>query len=195
MRRLSWLLAAFCFSMLFAGAAQAQDSQNTFDLFGGYSYVRPSVTVFDLDCPGGVCNVLGTSNTHVNLNGFEASGAFNITPWLGAVADFGGYFGNVQGASTHLETYMFGPQIRYPGRVSPFAHVLLGGAHESLGSSDEVETGGSVNGFAAAVGVGIDLKIASFVSVRPIQIDYLVTRFGGGTQSQPRVSAGLVIHF
>jgi hypothetical protein len=192
MRKLSWLLAAIFFSSILPGAARAQDK---FELFGGYSYVRPSVTVFDLVCPGGVCNVLGSSTTHLNLSGFEASGTVNVTPWLGAVADFGGYFGNVQGASTHLETYLFGPQIRYPGRVSPFAHVLVGGAHESLGTSGLVPVGGTANGFAAAAGVGIDIKIAPFVSVRPIQIDYLMTRIGGGTQNQPRASAGVVFHF
>jgi len=37
--------------------------------------------------------------------------------------------------------------------------------------------------------------VAPFVSVRPIQIDYLLTRFSSATQSQPRVSAGVVFHF
>jgi hypothetical protein len=45
------------------------------------------------------------------------------------------------------------------------------------------------------VGVGIDLKVAPFISVRPIQFDYLVTRFNSGTQNQPRISAGVVLHF
>jgi hypothetical protein len=33
------------------------------------------------------------------------------------------------------------------------------------------------------------------VSIRVIQIDYLRTQLQGATQNQPRVSAGVVIHF
>jgi hypothetical protein len=51
----------------------------------------------------------------------------------------------------------------------------------------------SVNAFATAFGVGIDIKVAPFIALRPIQIDYLITRFNSSTQNQPRVSAGLVL--
>src|SRR5216117_3721807 len=53
-------------------------------------------------------------------------------------------------------------------------------------------TGTSV---AAAAGAGVDMKIFPFVSVRLFQLDYLRTRLHGATQNQPRVSAGIVIHF
>jgi len=43
--------------------------------------------------------------------------------------------------------------------------------------------------------VGIDIKVARHLSLRPIQLDYLVTRFASGTQSDPRASAGIVLHF
>jgi hypothetical protein len=45
------------------------------------------------------------------------------------------------------------------------------------------------------MGGGVDIKAAPFVSVRPIQVDYLMARFASNTQNQLRVSAGLVLHF
>jgi len=45
------------------------------------------------------------------------------------------------------------------------------------------------------VSVCFDVKVAPFVSVRLIQVDYLRTQLHGATQNQPRVSAGIVLHF
>lgn len=191
MRKLPLLLAAAFLVVVFPRQAQAQ-----FQIFGGYSYARPAVPVTQFTvCPvGAIPPCPATASTaHPNLNGWELSGAFNHH-WIGAVADFGGNYGNVQGASTHLQTYLFGPQVRLPGPVSPFAHVLLGGAHESVAANGTVLSSSS-NAFAAALGAGIDIKVAPFLSLRAIQLDYLVTRFASGTQNQPRASAGLVLHF
>jgi hypothetical protein len=195
-RKLALLLAAGSLFVFFPRQAQAQ-----FQIFGGYSYARPSITGLQTPpvCPVGIippCPPQAFTD-HPNLNGWELSGAFNHH-WIGAVADFGGNYGSVRGASTHFNTYLFGPQVRLPGPVSPFAHVLLGGAHESIGSS--ISPGGTVmpssgNAFAVALGAGIDIKVAPFLSLRAIQLDYLVTRFGSSTQNQPRASAGLVLHF
>jgi len=45
------------------------------------------------------------------------------------------------------------------------------------------------------VSVCFDVKVAPFVSVRLIQVDYLRTQLHGATQNQPRVSAGIVLRF
>jgi len=201
MRKVMLALMVLCSSSLFAHAAHAQ---STFQVFGGYSYLRPSVAVTETQyppCPVGVLPPCGgpivqTIGTHPNLNGWELSGTYNATKWFGATADFSGHYGSVLGSSDHLQTYLFGPQIRFPGRVSPFAHVLFGGAHEALGGNSAPQiSAGSANAFAAAVGAGIDIKVAHFVSFRAIQLDYLMTRFGSATQNQPRVSAGVVLRF
>lgn len=196
MLRFAKVLALLCFLSLAASAARAQD---TVEIFGGYSYVRGSVPVTEtILCPGPPCPV-GTSTYGSNLNGFELSGTYKRTDWLGFTGDFGGNFGTTQNASTHLETFLFGPQVSFPERVSPFAHVLFGAAHESIGSAfvnDTIVTAPtSQTAFAAAIGAGIDINVASFVSFRPIQIDYVLTRFGSGTQGQPRFSAGVIFHF
>lgn len=170
MRKLLILLGAICLSGFLPRPAHAQ-----VELFGGYSYMRPSIAV-----PGGT--------DHPNFNGWELTGVYNAYHWIGVAADFSGGYGTVEGFSTHMNTYMFGPQVRLHAPVSPFAHALFGVAHETVAGAED-------SAFATAIGAGIDVHVAPFVSFRPIQIDYLVTRFGSGTQSQPRVSAGIMLHF
>ena len=193
MRRLLLAVAVICFGSLFASVASAQD---TFQVFGGYSYLRQTVAVEStILCPGPPCPVT-TANYHPNLNGWELSGTYNAYKWFGLTADFSGHYGTVQGSSDHVQTYLFGPQVHLPGPVSPFAHVLIGGAHETIGANETTPViPVSGNAFDVAVGAGIDIQVASFVSLRPIQLDYLVTRFGSSTQNQPRASAGVVFHF
>lgn len=196
MRRVPTIAALLLCPLLLAAPTRAQ---STIQIFGGYSYVRQSLTFNEtLLCPQPVCPTQ-TGSAHPNLNGWEISATYNPYQWIGVTADFGGGYGSVDGASTHLNTYLFGPQVRFPGPVSPFAHVLFGAAHDSVGSggagSGFAIDAGSSTAFALALGAGIDIKVVSLVSVRPIQIDYLVTRFGNSTQNQPRVSAGLVLHF
>src|SRR5271168_2564478 len=166
LRKLSLLLGLF---FLISLSAHAQGSDKV-EIFGGYSYLR-------LD-----------SSPQVNLNGWEASGQYKITNWFGAVADFSGDYGSPIGVSSSLHTFLFGPQVSWHARVSPFAHVLLGGAHFSAG-------GGSTTTFASAIGGGIDTRITDRFSWRIIQGDYLITRFGSQTQNNARVSTGIVVRF
>jgi hypothetical protein len=182
MRKLLLVLCAVCLTGAFPRAAHAQ-----IEVFGGYSYMRPSV-VLPQACGLSPCPV--TTSAHPNLNGWELTGVYNAYHWLGLAADFTGEYGAVNGASTNVNTYLFGPQVRFDAPVSPFAHALVGAAHEMVGAGTSSSTA-----FAAAIGAGIDVHVARFISFRPIQIDYLVTRLASGTQSQPRGSAGLVLHF
>jgi hypothetical protein len=87
-------------------------------------------------------------------------------------------------------------------KVSPFVHLLIGGAHESIGSSIGPLGGFSAsvlptsgNYFAAVLGAGIDLGLTRFISVRPIQVDDPLTRAYSSTQNQPRVSSGVLLRF
>src|SRR5579862_3506367 len=133
-------LALLCFLALTASAVRAQD---TVEIFGGYSYVRGSVPVTQtIECPGPTCPIT-TATYNSNLNGFDLSGTYKRSDWLGFTADFGGNFGTTLGSSTHLDTFLFGPQISFPARVSPFAHVLFGAAHESISGGSGVPVGGS----------------------------------------------------
>jgi hypothetical protein len=186
-----WCLSLLCF--LFAVSIfQATRAQDRVEAFAGYSFERVPVQIVG----GGVIFTTGTSNT--NLNGWEGTLVYKPAKWIGLAADFGGHYGSLSRATVHQHTYLFGPQLSFPGRVSPFVHVLVGGAHQSATGgifptgAFPVTTGDS---FASAMGGGIDIKALPFVAIRVIQVDYVLTRFNGQTQNQPRVSAGVVFHF
>ena len=61
----------------------------------------------------------------------------------------------------------------------------------------------SRNAFGMALGGGVDYRLTNRFSIRPLQVDYLLTRFREGTsatagresQNNLRASAGVVIHF
>jgi hypothetical protein len=170
------------------------------ELFGGYTFVRAPVT-FSLT-PQGTCVITGCPTTittqNLNLNGWNVGGAFKVLGPLALKADFADTSGSFQGANTHLKTYLVGPQLRFPGPISPFAHFLIGGAHESTTTATSgpiTTTSPTRNAFATALGGGLDLKVFPFISVRPIQIDYLFTHFNSNTQNQFRYSAGVVLRF
>ena len=98
------------------------------EIFGGYSY--------------GNFQILRTRSS---LNGWNGSATVNIYHWFGLTTDVGGLYGGsatetipnspaIGGTTTlrenqKLHTILFGPQFSYrQGRISSFAHVLIGEA-------------------------------------------------------------------
>ncbi len=184
-------------------AALPSWAQDKVEFFGGYSYLRASVQVGQFGplgpgtpCPPN-CGTPPRITQHANLNGWEVSGQYKMLPFLGAVVDFNGNYGTLDGASTRVHTFLFGPQVPLPAKVSPFARALIGIAKESQDTfvNRAFFSLGSDNSLATAVGAGFDVKVVPFVSVRLIQVDYVRTQLHGATQNQPRVSAGIVLHF
>src|SRR5262249_52283945 len=178
-----FVVSLFAFLALLAGVAQAQD-HSTVDIFAGYSYDR-----WD-----------GARN--FNLNGGSASVAYNVNNWLSGVADFGGdQKGNGQntGFDFTLSPYFFCPRVSYPPleRGTPLGEVLFGVERVSTSTA---KASRSDVGFAMTAGGGFDVKLAKHFSVRPVKVDYLLTRFaaaGADPQSQKnlRVSTGVVFNF
>jgi hypothetical protein len=163
LRKIGLLLGIFIVTSL---PARAQDKV---EVFGGYSFMR------------------FRGSPSANLNGWEISGQYKFTDWLGAVADLDGHYGSPHGVGTSLYTYLFGPQVSLPTRVSPFAHVLFGGAHISA-------AGFGNSSFSMAIGAGIDTQLFKGIYWRIIQGDYLMTNFGSH-QNNGRVSTGIVLRF
>src|SRR5215831_20226104 len=149
------LLPVLGLLLLASLSAQAQDKV---ELFGGYSYMR------------------FRNSPSANLNGWEIAGQYKFTDWLGGVADFDGHYGSSNGISTSTYTFLFGPQISRPSSVSPFGHLLFGGAHNSTG-------GLGSSSFSMALGGGIDAELAPGINWRLAQLDYLLTQFRGGAQN------------
>jgi hypothetical protein len=143
------------------------------DASAGYSYFR-----------------LG-GNGGLNQNGISGSLAYNPIPFLGAVADVGGYHASPGGVSVNTYTFLFGPRIRFanPTKITPFAQFLAGAAHSTVGNG-----GGSATNFAYSVGGGVDFPVIPHLALRP-QVDYVGIRSSGVTTNCTRVSVSAVIHF
>lgn len=161
-------LFLFCAILLMPLAAHAQG----FSLYGGYSYLH-----------------LDSSPNTANLNGWDLALTDNFVPAVGVTADLSGAYGSINGVSgSNFHTFMFGPQLRFPAPVSPFARALVGGVHVGGG-------GASGTSLAYGVGGGIDVHVNKLIAFRPIQIDYIRSHFDSYGQNNLRVSIGLVIHF
>jgi len=143
-------------------------------------------------------------NVHPNLapitsfNVFGGGGQvdFNFGNYFGIKADLMGYtqgsglrnqleqHGFVGAANGNVFTYMFGPQVKkHTGVFQPFGEALFGAAHTNAYATILTDEGrilqgqGNNNGFAMALGGGIDLQVAKHFAIRPVEVDYLLTRF------------------
>jgi hypothetical protein len=161
------LLLVSGLALLLSLSARAQDKVQA---FGGYSFMH-----------------YGTSASF-NSNGWEISGQYKFFSWLGAFGDVDGHYGTFEGVNSTLHNYLVGPQVSWPARVSPFAHVMFGEGHFSGG-------GVASHSFATGFGFGVDTKLAQLVSWRMIQLDVIHTRLFSVSQSNTRVSTGVVFHF
>ena len=189
--KLRFVVSLLGIASFFAVTAQAQEERKTIDIFAGYSYLRAN--------PSSVSN----GKDSFSLNGGTGSVAYNFNRWLSGVADFGGYHttnGLARGLDGTLSTYLFGPRVSFRkfGRVTPFGEVLFGVAHTGAGVFN---TTNSQNAFAMTVGGGVDYRVNSRFAIRPLKVDYLLTRFNEfgnvSTQNQNnlRVSTGIVFRF
>jgi hypothetical protein len=150
--------------------ARAQGLGDKIELYGGYSYLHFK------------------SAPTSNLNGFDAGGEWKFRDWLGAVADVGGAYGQVNSVNSQLYTFLFGPQISWPRRISPFAHAMVGLARFSGGDFHD-------RGVAFAFGAGVDYRVSGRFSWRVIQADALPTKLGGLEEHNTRISTGIVFRF
>jgi hypothetical protein len=174
-RKLTVLLAML---MLGSLLVVAQQDNSKFDVFGGYSYLNGSSS---------------GANGRFSLNGWNGQGTFNFTKWLGATADFGGYYGSPFKVSAHDYTFLFGPtiDIRTPHFI-PFVHALFG-----VDRFHVAALGGSINdsAFAVAVGGGVDIPVKGIFAIRAGQFDWVRTEHFSNTQNNLRVSTGVVFRF
>lgn len=184
MRTLLWLSGLVLALSL---AAAAQDAPKV-DLFLGYSYGRITP------------RTSGISN--FNINGGVGSIAWNLNDSFGIVADFAGYrVGKIDGldADSNAFTYLFGPRFSYrrSKHVTPFGHVLIGGARVSR---NLLLPSSSRNALAMTLGGGVDANLNRHLAVRVGQLEYFLTRFqeignNRQTQSNLRFSTGIVFRF
>jgi hypothetical protein len=199
--RLGKLGAVAIASVFFCVAANAQIPTSG-NVFFGYSYFNRGGLSSNLSIG------LPSETSRDNMNGWEASAEGKILPFIGMVADFSEHYGAnncpipvlvpvgtgpssfpCSGLISHEQNFLFGPRVSISvSKIRPFAEALFGAGHASTNGF------GSNTSFATAIGGGLDYKI-----IRPLawrfQGDYVQTRFFGSTQSNVRLSTGIVLRF
>ncbi len=200
MRKLAFVLALGFLSV----PASAQDNYPRAELFGGFSFGSIEVSA----------PVRGTSG-HEAAEGFQAAIAVNVNRTLGIVADFGGLWGDqrsfVSGTSfaegTFRVLHIFaGPRFtKRTNRIAVFVHVLPGFAQQRETImrkgffSPPTTTTSASNGFAMALGGGVDVNLGKHLAIRAVQVDYLPIRvstpFFYDSRHNVRVGVGVVLMF
>ena len=155
------LLVSVCCSVPMLGQSDVGN------LFGGYSLERIA--------PGCGSNYrCGTTDVGptTNLNGWTAALTVRSYKALGVTGQFtGNYNGSatVSSATVDRYTYQFGPECAFHLRnMRPFAHALFGGVSQRSAYGQTLQ----YTKFLWSVGGGLDFKVSSQLSIRPVQIDY-----------------------
>ena len=186
----------------------AQDKATQMETFLGYTFTR--------------------FNSATNVPAFSANGGsgqfvYNFSNWLGGVADFGAvHNGNIH--NIHLDstaaTFLLGPRaaLRRWSRFTPYVQTLFGGVYGTtsvavppdvllIGDDVVVPAGTHLRAtaqqtsFAMTAGGGLDIRVSKHVSIRPIQLEYFMTRLkhfrtdDDNTQNNLRYSAGFNFTF
>jgi hypothetical protein len=165
------LLVLLGFFFLFSISASAQYE---IDVFGGYSFQ-------ELDR-------LRQAMPGRNLSGVKIAVQYKFEDWLGIVGEVDGHFGLPSTPAARSLNILAGPHLSIPARISPFVHVLAGLGH---GYTNGIWD----NSFAAAIGGGIDMRVAPMLSWRILEGDDVLTKYFGGIEHNPRISTGIVLRF
>jgi len=200
-------------ALLYAGMAFGQ-SDHKIEVTVDYSYVHANPQNN---------NVIPT----FSLNGGGGSAAFYFSKYIGVVAEFEGYGSYTHNitisnpaycadipcsvsAQGNLFTYNVGPILKYrTSHFEPFVEALFGGAHSNFytnvfkGCANCLTASNSPsnNAFDFLIGGGIDIPVTAKIAIRPVQLDYLLTRFGNAftagnnNQSNFRYQAGVQFRF
>jgi hypothetical protein len=142
-----------------------------------------------------------------NMNGGSMDVAVRVYGGFSAVADLGGEWsgsmGEATGVGLSLSILTAGPRYtqHFSGprlaRYTPFVQGLVGGAR-GFGSIFPGPNGvqGSATSRAILTGGGLDVRLNSYLSLRPIEANYLRTQLPNGEaneQNQLRLGAGIVL--
>jgi hypothetical protein len=208
--------------LLYGSSVYAQDFQKV-EVFGEYSYLRFNPTLSYLknrSFNGGGGGIQYNLGQYFGIKAeFMGYGSTNFTIPAGTY--------NIPKVSPNpivinapittqgnMFTYQFGPVVRFPvSRVTPFGELLFGGTNtnaygnqikaicnNSVCTTAATSVSGTQHPFGMVFGGGLDVKVSDRFSIRPVEIDWVLTRFTNpltstNNQNSFRYSAGAVFHF
>jgi hypothetical protein len=156
--------------------------------FAGYSYVRENPAASGIGSLRRMAAAL-RSPTMPLFGSAQSASSAAITPTIFLAPELTGRFPLIFSARAFASATIRG-LLRSANALFGVAHI---GGHRGLGFSS------SNNSFAMAIGGGVDFKVADRFSVRPLQVEYLPTRFnelGLGAQNQNNLRVFTrVLHF
>ena len=213
------IFLAFCLTAIsgLAAFAQSTDEYKKGEFFVGYSNGQVDTGINREDTN----EFEEFFDERETFNGFNASGVYNVSRYVGIKGDVSGTYNSKDFAVTvpngtttstvsfntrsSLYNFLGGVQVKdnaTEGRFKPFAHALVGAGHGRVEIKDLVcPTGAdctglegteSETGLAGAFGGGLDIKINNRVDFRAIQVDYNPIRFNDATQHNVRFGIGFV---
>jgi outer membrane protein OmpA-like peptidoglycan-associated protein len=205
-------------SLLFGTMAVAQDYPKV-ELTIDYSYIHANpqnnniIGTFSLNGGGGGAAFYITKHFGIEAE-FEGYGSLshNLVIPAGSVVCPGATSCLIT-AQGNLFTYNVGPIIKARKKhFEPFVEAMFGGAHSNFYGNLFTDCGTvtgcvaaskspSNNAFDFIIGGGIDVPLTKSIALRPVQLDYVLTRFGNGftggnnNQSNFRYQAGIEFRF
>ena len=159
------------------------------DLALGYTYVHSNAPPDGCGC--------------FHFNGGSVSASWKLNSWWRIAGQFSAaHAGNISSStlSPTMTTYLIGPRYgltKGSHRVVPFSNILLGAAHVSDGYFPNGSSS-SATAFAMAAGGGVDISMGKHIAIRPIETDYLFTRFPNAVNSRQNnfsLTSGIVFRF
>ncbi len=203
--------------LLTTGLALAQGEFPKVETAPAFMFIRSNPNLSSAFTGPSGTTITGANN--FNCAGGGGTIAYNLTSFLGIAADLGGcrFFGNTVGLGNAITgnqfTYLFGPRLtlRSSSPFRPFFELNFGGDRlsascKSSATSCLTKAGSSTysrNAFAMTVGGGFDIVYNNKFALRPIQVEYLYTRFGNScaatycsynnNQNNFRLKSGIVI--
>src|SRR6266404_1747258 len=206
----------FAALLLSSTVAFAQEETQRVELFGEYSYLRFNPTIPRLN--------------NRSFNGGGGGATFNINRYLGIKGELMGYGstsftttvsapivtpkGTVPAGTFNSQgnmfTYLFGPVVKLPlSRITPFGELLFGGSNSNgyanlskaiIAGGGTISATGTQHPFTMAFGGGLDVHINHNFSIRPIELDWVLTRYTNpltntNNQNSFRYTAGFVYRF
>ena len=206
------------FVMVLLGASHAM--AQTSDYKKAEFYIGYSNNQVDTGADSGN-SVRSFFDDRLSFNGFNVSGVYNVSRYVGVKADVSGTYknkdfsGTVQeGAGTMMVRFktknslynvLGGVQIKDNStetKVKPFAHALIGAGHGRTRLTNvecpsgnfcaALDRSSSETALAGAFGGGLDIKAGKRVQIRLIQVDYNPIKFDDGTSHNVRIGAGIV---
>ena len=204
--------------LLSVTAASAQQETPRFEVFGEYSYLRFNPTIphfqnrsFNGGGGGVQFNITSYLGIKAELMGYGST-TWSATLASPVVTPHGTIPAGNFSTQGNMFTYMFGPVIKVPfSRWHPFAELLFGGSNsngyahltkaiDDAGGTVTGSTSGTQHPFTMALGGGLDVHLSQHFSLRPVELDYVLTRYTNpftstNNQNSFRYSAGIVYRF